>query len=82
MVYGYMRIYMHYNIYYCIIVLSWFVVFCTELTYSVACYVQFVIRHDESNAKGVWIAKYLKKNQQVVCVSVCRDGGGGVGEGS
>ena len=34
--------------------------FCTELTYSVACYVQFVIGHDESNAKGIWIAKNLK----------------------
>ena len=67
---GVWALYMHYNI-----VLSWFVVFCTELIYSVACYVQFVIGHDESNAKGVWIAKYLKKISR--CVHQCVGVGGG-----
>ena len=44
----------------------WPVMFSTELTNSVAGYVQFVIRHDESNAKGIWVAKDL-----CVCVCVC-----------
>ena len=42
---------------YCV---SRFIVFCTKLTYSVAGYVQFVVGHDESNSKGIRIAKYLK----------------------
>ena len=37
---------------------------CTELTDSVACYVQFVIGHDESNAKGTWVAKNLKSGYE------------------
>ena len=39
--------------------MSRFIVFCTKLTYSVAGYVQFVTGHDESNAKGIGVAKYL-----------------------
>ena len=50
--------------------MSRFIVFCTKLTYSVAGYVQFVVGHDESNAKGIRIAKYLK-------ISRCVCGGGG-----
>ena len=42
------------------------IVFCTKLTYSVAGYVQFVVRHDESNAKGIRVAKYLKKISRCV----------------
>ena len=55
---------------------SRFIVFCTKLTYSVAGYVQFVVRHDESNAKGIRVAKYLKKS-----VGMCGGGGEGGTEG-
>ena len=52
-----------------------FVMFWYRISYLfVACYVQFVIGHDEGNVKGIWIAKYL---QFEVCTHVCVWGGGG-----
>lgn len=45
----------------CLSATLWLVMVCTELTNSTACNVQFVIGHDQSNAKGVGIAKDLDR---------------------
>ena len=52
------------------------VMFHTELIDSVASYVQFIIGHDESNTKGIRVAKNLEND---VCACVCTSGNREVG---